>query len=95
MRSLQDEIRKVQQNLFCPICRRPFSLQDIQLHALTAMGKAELALVCSRGHFPIILIVPISLKEAISFGPISKQEYVRVSKKINQAVNSIEEIWKK
>jgi len=94
MRSLQDEIRRVQQSLFCPVCRRPFALQDIQLHAFTAVGRAELAIVCARGHFPVILIVPIVLKEAISFGPISQQEFVQTSKKIDEASHSIEEIWK-
>lgn len=93
MRSLQDEIRRVQQNLFCPVCRQKFALQDIQLHAFTSIGKAELAIVCSRGHFPVILIVPVVLKEALSVGPITKEEYESAIKKISQAAHSVEEIW--
>lgn len=94
MRSLQDEIRKIQQSLFCPVCRRPFDLQDIQLHAFSGKGKAELSIVCSRGHFPAILLVPINLSDISTLGPIEESELVQAQKRIESVKHSIEEIWR-
>ena len=91
MRSLQDEIRKAQQELTCPICSRSFELRDIHLRHFGA-ASAELSVTCNRGHFPIILLIPLTLKEIAKAGQISSAELKAVFAKINSIKESIHEI---
>jgi len=93
MRSLQDEIRQAQKDLSCPICARTFQLRDIRVRSFIGHGSAELSVMCSRGHFPVILLVPISLKEATNAGSITKEEIQEFSVRITKAKQSIKEIY--
>jgi len=93
MRSLQDEIRQAQQELTCPICGRTFELRDIHLRTF-GKPNVELSVTCSRGHFPVILLVPVTLKEMIKAGPISKTELGKVCQKIDKLSDSLEPLLK-
>jgi len=84
MRSLQDEIAEIQRELNCPICSRTFELRDIQLKAFHDSTNVELSVICNRGHFPVILLVPVNLKEIAKAGPITKKE-------LKQAYGSLED----
>jgi hypothetical protein len=92
MRSLQDEIRQAQKDLSCPICARTFQLRDIRIRSFHGLGSAELSVICSRGHFPVILLVPVTLRDAISAGPITDQEVKQFSLRISKADKSIKEV---
>ncbi|MEK7548449.1 MAG: hypothetical protein AAB499_00940 [Patescibacteria group bacterium] len=74
MRSLQDEIRQVQRDLACPICSRRFELKDIQIVTDSDYGRAQVSVNCRRGHFPVVLGVPVVLPTLSSAGPISARE---------------------
>jgi hypothetical protein len=91
MRSLQDEIRQAQKELHCPVCQRSFELKDIQLRNFSPKA-AELSVICNRGHAPIILLIPLNLKEVRSAGLITKQELNRTLKKIESIRDSFSEI---
>ncbi|MEX1123599.1 MAG: hypothetical protein WEC81_00220 [Patescibacteria group bacterium] len=95
MRSLQDEIRQAQKDLSCPICARTFQLRDIRIRSFLGNGSAELSVVCSRGHFPVILLVPVNLKEVTNAGPITEGEIQRLGKKISKLNRSISELISK
>lgn len=84
MRSLQDEIRQAQRDLFCPICSRTFELKDINVRSQAENGTIELSVICQRGHFPVILLLPITLKELVKAGPITEREVKQVFKRIDQ-----------
>ncbi len=84
MRSLQDEIRQAQRDLFCPICSRTFELKDINVRSFLSTGTVELSVICQRGHFPVILLLPVTLKELAKAGPITEAEMKRVNRKIDQ-----------
>ncbi len=90
MRSLQDEIAEIQRELSCPICSRTFSLRDIQLKAFEDNASVELSVVCNRGHFPVILLVPVDLKEVAKAGPITKKELKRACATLEQLPDSFE-----
>src|SRR3990167_7310685 len=92
MRSLQDEIRKAQQELTCPVCGRMFELRDINIRAYEFNKAVELSVTCNRGHFPIILLIPLTLKEIAKAGQISSAELKAVFTKINYIKESIHEI---
>jgi len=89
MRSLQDEIKKAQQELACPICNRSFRLKDMNLRTIWPNSIIELSVVCSRGHFPIILIVPIALKESAKAGRIKRKELINIHHQINKLKKSL------
>jgi len=91
MRSLQDEIRQAQQELTCPICGRTFELKDISLRSY-AQTNVELSVTCSRGHFPVILLVPISLKEMVRAGQITRGELKQAFTKIDRLRDSLEDL---
>lgn len=91
MRSLQDEIRQAQRDLFCPICSRTFELKDINVRSFVSNATVELSVVCQRGHFPVIMLVPITLKELAKAGPITATEIKRVNRKIDQ-IKEIKEL---
>lgn len=91
MRSLQDEIRQAQKDLSCPICARTFQLRDIRVRP-SGQSSAELSVICSRGHFPVILLVPINLKEVVSAGPITERELKQVGKRISKLDTTIREL---
>lgn len=74
MRSLQDEIRQVQRDLSCPICSRRFELKDIQVATDSEAGNAQVSVNCRRGHFPVVLVVPLVLSSLANAGPITSQE---------------------
>lgn len=84
MRSLQDEIRQAQRDLFCPICSRTFELKDINVRSIASNATIELSVVCQRGHFPVIMLVPITLKELAKAGPITPTEIKKANRKIDQ-----------
>lgn len=93
MRSLQDEIIQVQRDLTCPICSRHFSLKDIRVQPTIGQGIIELAVNCSRGHFPVILLVPVNLKELIKAGPITRKELKNAYEHIEK-INDLQELVK-
>jgi hypothetical protein len=92
MRSLQDEIRQAQRDLFCPICGRTFELKDIRIRSFFASGTVELSVNCSRSHFPVILLVPITLKELAKAGYITKRELKIANQKIDRLNKSFQEL---
>lgn len=92
MRSLQDEIRQAQRDLFCPICHRHFELKDIRLQTFDAHTKAELSVVCNRGHFPVILLVPVVLQEALQAGPITERELRAFKTRADKVKESVSEL---
>lgn len=92
MRSLQDEIRQTQRELSCPVCGRSFNLRDIRVRSYVDHNSVELSIVCSRGHFPVILLVPVSLKEIAQAGPITEKELKSVQRKIDRVEESIQEL---
>lgn len=94
MRSLQDEIRQAQQELTCPICGRMFELRDIHIRAFDFKKAIELSVTCSRGHFPIILIVPLTLKELVKAGPINEIELKKIHAQIDQLDQTLEKAFK-
>lgn len=94
MRSLQDEIRQAHRDLFCPVCGRTFELKDIRVRSFFTNGTVELSMNCNRGHFPVIMLVPISLKELAKAGPISKTELRRASQTIDKLEKSFQELHK-
>jgi hypothetical protein len=94
MRSLQDEIRQTQRELSCPVCGRSFDLRDIRVRSYLGNNSVELSVVCSRGHSPIILLVPINLKEVAKAGPITEKELKTIHKKIDNVEESINELLK-
>ncbi|OGD60836.1 hypothetical protein A3A71_02930 [Candidatus Berkelbacteria bacterium RIFCSPLOWO2_01_FULL_50_28] len=91
MRSLQDEIRQAQQELTCPICGRTFELRDIHLRSFGKSNSFEISVTCSRGHFPVILLVPITLKEASRVGKITKAEMKQVFSEIDDLTDSLQQ----
>lgn len=91
MRSLQDEIRQAQQELTCPICNRTFELRDIQLRNY-GKSSVELSVTCSRGHFPVILLVPITLKDMVKAGQIGDREMEKAFIKIDRIRESVSEL---
>ena len=93
MRSLQDEIRQAQQELTCPVCSRTFELRDIHIRAFGADKGIELSVNCNRGHFPIILLVPIALKELIKAGPISSSELKKIHAEVDSLGDTLEKIF--
>lgn len=88
MRSLQDEIRQAQRDLFCPICSRTFELKDIQLHSFPDKARLELSVVCNRGHFPVILLVPV-LCEATKAGAVTQTEARLAGKRISELTDNL------
>jgi hypothetical protein len=94
MRSLQDEIAEMQRELSCPICNRTFSLRDIQLKAFDENANVELSVICNRGHFPVILLVPVDLKEVAKAGPITKKELKRACVTLEKLPDSFETLLK-
>ena len=92
MRSLQDEIRQAQKELSCPICARTFQLRDIRVRSFPGGGSAELSVICSRGHFPVILLIPVNLRDLVNAGPITDRELKIVGKKISNLDKSIKEL---
>ena len=93
MRSLQDEIRQAQQELTCPVCSRTFELRDIHIRAFDFNKNIELSITCNRGHFPIILLVPLTLKELIKAGPISTVELKKINAEVDSLASSLEKIF--
>ncbi|MBI4948249.1 hypothetical protein HY844_01670 [Candidatus Berkelbacteria bacterium] len=94
MRSLQDEIRQAQRDLFCPICSRRFELKDINVRGGSSPTTVELSVVCQRGHFPVVLLLPVTLKEVLKAGPITDGLVKIASKKIDKVSQSLEELIK-
>lgn len=92
MRSLQDEIRQAQRDLFCPICSRTFELKDIRVRTSPEGNSAEISVMCHRGHFPVILLVPITLAEIARAGFITENELKKASKRFESLSNSFQEI---
>lgn len=95
MRSLQDEIAQAQRELSCPICSRGFELRDIQLRAFANSASAELSVVCSKGHFPVILLVPVTLKEVAKAGPITRTELKRAYGNLEKLSDSLDSLFNK
>ena len=95
MRSLQDEIRQAQRDLTCPICSRTFALRDFNVRSFLDSTSVELSVVCQRGHFPVILLVPVTLKELAKVGRITDRELKLVSKKIDMLDGSLAQFYKK
>lgn len=95
MRSLQDEIRQAHRDLFCPVCGRTFELKDIRVRSFFSNGTIELSVNCSRSHFPVIMLVPITLKELAKAGPITKRELKKAGQKIDQLEKSFQELTNK
>ena len=94
MRSLQDEIRQAQQELTCPVCSRTFELRDIHIRAFDLGNKSiELSVTCNRGHFPIILLVPLTLKELIKAGPISPGELTKIHAEVDALDGALDKIF--
>ncbi|HUD21016.1 MAG TPA: hypothetical protein VMQ44_03050 [Candidatus Saccharimonadales bacterium] len=94
MRSLQDEIVQVQRDLTCPICGRSFELKDIRIRSFLPSGTTELSVGCDRNHFPVILLVPVTLRELVKAGPITGKEVRSISKKI-EALENLQDLYKK
>jgi len=94
MRSLQDEIRQTQRELSCPVCGRTFDLRDIRVRSYLGNNSVELSVVCSRSHTPIILLVPINLKDVAQAGPITERELKKALRKIDSLQESIKELTK-
>jgi len=92
MRSLQDEIRQALRDLFCPICSRTFELREIRVRSLVHQSTIEISVVCNRGHFPVILIVPILLSEVAEAGLISNTELKKTYARIDRLKDSIYEL---
>lgn len=95
MRSLQDEIRQAQRDLSCPICSRTFGLKDINVRSFLNNSTVELSVVCQRGHFPVILLVPVTLKELAKVGQITDKELRTVSKEIDKLENDLSKLYDK
>lgn len=93
MRSLQDEIVKLQQELICPICSKKFELKDIKVQPTSELGVLELIVTCSSTHNPLILLVPVNLKKLIEIGPITQSELSDFYQKMDQ-VKDIQELIK-
>ncbi len=93
MRSLQDEIRKAQQELTCPICGRMFELRDIHIQAYDFNKAVELSVTCSRGHFPIILLVPLTLKDLVIAGPITNSELKQIHTEVDSLQKTLEKVF--
>ena len=81
MRSLQDEIRRIQKELVCPVCFHPFNLKDLRVMS-TGSSKAEVSAVCAKGHFPVILVLPISLTDINEAGLMTKKELQQIYRQI-------------
>jgi len=94
MRSLQDEIRKAQQELTCPVCSRMFELRDIHIRAFELNRTIELSVTCSRGHFPIILLVPLTLKDLVTAGPISPDELKLIHAEVDALEHTLEKVFR-
>ena len=92
MRSLQDEIKQIQRDLFCPVCSRSFNLRDINVRSFAENSTVELSVVCQRGHFPVILLIPVTLKELAKAGPITEKEIRRAHKMIDQLESTLSQI---
>lgn len=93
MRSLQDEIRKAQQELTCPVCGRMFELRDISIRAFELNKAVELSVTCSRGHFPIILLVPLALKDLVKAGPITPTELKMIDAEVDSLETTLEKVF--
>jgi hypothetical protein len=50
-------------------------------------STVELSVICDRGHFPVILIVPITLKELAKVGHITRKELKVVDQRIDKLAN--------
>jgi hypothetical protein len=94
MRSLQDEIGEMQRELSCPVCSRVFTLRDIQLKAFYDNASVELSVICNRGHFPVIMLVPVNLQEVAEAGPITRRELKRAYGSLERLPDSFENILK-
>jgi hypothetical protein len=94
MRSLQDEIAELQRELSCPLCSRTFSLRDIQLKAFQNNASVELSVICNRGHFPVIMLVPVNLQEVAQAGPITRGDLRRAYGSLEKLPDSFENILK-
>jgi len=81
MRSLQDEIRRIQKELVCPVCFHPFNLKDLKVVS-SGSSKVEVSAICSKGHFPVILVLPITLQELQEAGPITRKELTQINRQI-------------
>ncbi len=92
MRSLQDEIRQAHRDLFCPVCGRTFELKDIRVRSFFPNGAVELSVSCGRGHFPVIMLLPITLKELVKAGPITKRDLKQAHQKIDKLDQSFQEL---
>ncbi|MEK7170989.1 MAG: hypothetical protein AAB774_01625 [Patescibacteria group bacterium] len=93
MLSLQDEIRKAQQELTCPVCGRMFELRDIHIRAYEFNKAVELSVTCSRGHFPIILLVPLALKDLVNAGPITQSELKMIHSEVDSLETTLEKVF--
>lgn len=94
MRSLQDEIAEMQRGLSCPVCSRTFGLRDIQVKAFYDNASVELSVICNRGHFPVIMLVPVNLQEIAEAGPITKSELRQTYGVLARLNDSFENILK-
>lgn len=92
MRSLQDEIRQALRDLFCPICSRTFTLNEIRIRSLAHQSTVEISVICNHGHFPVILIVPIMLADVAKAGLITPSELKRTYARIDSIKESIYEL---
>lgn len=52
-------------------------------------------MVCQRGHFPVILLVPVTLKELAAVGKITEKELKSVSKEIDSLQNNLSTLYEK
>lgn len=93
MRSLQDEIRQAHKELSCPICGRAFALKDINIRSFITNQTAELSVVCQRGHFPVILLVPITLRELAKAGNISTKEIKKFEKTVDDLTTNLSNLY--
>ena len=93
MRSLQDEIRQAQRDLFCPICSRTFGLKDINVRSFLDSNTVELSVVCQRGHFPVVMLVPVTLRELARAGQITPRELKIVDKRIDALKENLTKIY--
>ena len=78
----------------CPICGRSFELKDIRIRSFLNNGTVELSVGCNRNHFPVILLVPVTLRELAKAGPISEREARIASRRIDK-LESLEWLYHK
>lgn len=89
MRSLQDEIRRAQRELICPICARKFDVRDINLRLMSGNTVAELSVSCSRGHFPVVVFAPVTVAKttAMKMKALDEDELRVIEKRISNLVD--------